>query len=263
MKRVLAIVAVVCLVASVSSAAELLVQKWICDRDNFNDTSNTLRNYGEKCNARIAKDKQETTLYVDWSQDQYEEINAMMATPPPAPYTAWEVRVGVSGVGWEGANPAAVIWFGAFQSLNDWNANESCDNTVGDDLGACNSWADSVPTPEVPWLNLAGNAVSFWGLPELTNSVPIVGFLPSPAPGTEHLMQAKLDPAVLYKLKHDETCRGLRFWSEAYLNHQVYARGQWGCPGPAATALKLYAVPEPATMLLIAVGGVLLLRKKR
>jgi len=265
MKKSLAILTVLCLFASVSVGAELLVTRYPVDRDNFKDTSTPMYNYGRKCNARWAKDKQEVTHYADWTEDQLLDLEAALAQPlPPGDYTAWEVRYAFTGVSWEGPNPASVIWFGAFSSATDWVNDEAPDNTGPNlDVGACDAYADSVPVPEVNWIDpVSGLAVSFWGLPELTNSVPFVGFVPT-VPVNFGNMAVVVDPPVLAALIGDPNVRGLRCWSDLWNNHQVYARGQWGDPG-AAAALELWAIPEPATMLLRGLGGVgLVLRKRR
>jgi hypothetical protein len=263
MKGLLAFLGVLGLVASIGLGEDWYYRKYICDRDNFNDTVSPLLNYGRKANGRLAKDRQETTLYCDWSESQLMDLQALLQSQPTFPPYWPQVHLAVTGVTWEGANPANVVWFGAFSSGNDWNANEGCDNTGPlAQVGACHLYADDADGAAIPWtLPDTVPVADFWQLPELTNSVPIVGFVPSTGPADVHTMMAAVDAAVLDKLINDPTCRGLRFWSEQWNNHQVYARGQWGCPGPAAAALIV--IPEPATMLLLTAGAAALIARKR
>ena len=264
MKKSLVLLAVVGLLASVCSAEQVML-KVTCARDNFNLTNAPGQNCGHKCNARWAKGKQET-MYCDWEEQDVEEILLMIQTPPPAPFTGWEVRFATTGVGWDAPDPNAIIYFGAFDSGLDWNANESCDNAAcANQAGACDSFSDDTAGANIPWTLCDMSPVpSFWQLPELTNSVPFLGFNPSPGPATVDTNQAVVDLAVLQKLAYDPCTRGLRCWSNEYPNFQIYARGQWGCPGPAAPALLVVAVPEPTTMLMIGLGGLgMLIRRKR
>ena len=56
-------------------------------------------------------------------------------------------------------------------------------------------------------------------------------------------------------------CRGLRMWDEEYFNDQNMARERWGAS--ADPQLVLY-IPEPATMILLGLGGLgMLIRRKR
>jgi hypothetical protein len=247
---------------SAALADEIMVSSYVCARDNQNSTASVLRNWGRKCNVRFAKSDGDGTLYCDWSENDLQELWAAMQGVPPAPNTDWEVRFAVTGTTWAPDHDDPTD-FGAFFSDNDWVNDESCDNTGPfDDVGACDSFANSVPVPETPWAN-AGVPVSFWGLAENTNSTPFPNFRGSADPGVPYLMKAPVDMAVLQDLILDPNCRGLRCHSDVGgHNHNVYARGQWGCPG-VAPRLELWAVPEPATMMLIGAGAVALVLRKR
>lgn len=260
MGKALAIMMVIGLGASIALPAQVMVASWVCDRDNANDTVSTFLNYGGKSNVRWCKDKQEGTHYADWSEAQLEDLWAQLNNGAPPPYM--HVRYALTGASWEAPVPGAVIWFGAFMSETDWDANESCNN-INPTLhaGACNSFADdNAGVGDVDWNNVPGT--TFWQLPELTNSVPFVGFIPSPGPGTPYLNRCDVDLAVVNALVNDPLCRGLRSWDTQWQNFQVYNRGQWGCPGVAAR-LELW-VPEPGSLVLLVTGGIgVLLRKRR
>ena len=238
MQRLLAILVVTC-VCSAGFAAEIMVSSYVCERDNVNTTASVLKNYGQKSNGRFAKSDGDGTMYCDWSVNQLEALWAEMQGVPPAPNTDWEVRFAVTGTTWD-ADHDDPTDFGAFFSENDWTGPEDCSNAgPSNDVGACDSFADSVPVPETPWLN-AGVPVSFWGLAENTNSTPFPNFRGSAGPAVPYLMRAPVDMAVLQDLIFDTNCRGLRCHSDVGgHNNQVYLRGQWGCPGPAAAQLVL------------------------
>lgn len=297
MRKALVILAVIGMFASVGMAGPLQVARFPCARDNFNDASNPLANSGAACNDRWCKPWERAIHYADWSEADLMEIEAILASPVPAPYDAWEVRFATTGATWEAPGPGVVIWFGAFLSATDWvEGNGDAGNGVaGDGTGASHSYAQcSNPTvcdaTSIDWVcsNDLVSACDFrsWpvapcgpglGLNQWTNSVPFVGFRPSTGPGDLDTNQAVVDlgpGGTLDILINDPLCRGLRAGidgtmnmdpvpAQAGYNEQIYARGQWGTPG-AAAALLVYAVPEPATLLLIAVGGIgLVLRKRR
>jgi hypothetical protein len=239
MKRVLAIILTVGLLATVAVAQPDLIL--VNDRDNANDTLAPLNNYGRKCNVRWAKNKQETTLYCDWDDGTLDQLRAMISGLDPDDYT---VEFCVTGVTWEGPNPANVVWVETFRSVNDWVNDESCDNTgPNPDVGACHLYADSTTVPETNWIDPdTSTPGNFWAMPARLNSVPFVGYVPSTGPGDNPTMKVVLDQALVDDLLSDRSVsnvRGLRCWSEQWNNHQVYARGQWGCPGAAAPQLHL------------------------
>ena len=297
MKRTFAILAVIGLFASVSMG-ELLVGRYPCARDNFNDASNPLANNGGACDQRWCKPWESAIHYADWTEADLEEIWATVNGPPPAGYTGWEVRYANTGCTWFAANPGMVVWFGAFLSHTDWvEGNGDLKNgKTGDGTGASHAYAQcSNPTvcgaQSIDWVcaNDDVTACDFrvWppapcgpnslGLNQVTNSVPFIGYTPSTGPGDIDTNQCVVDlfpGGTLDVLVNDPECRGLRAGVDGTINMDpvppqngynegIYARGQWGTPG-AACALLVYAIPEPATMLLIAVGGVgVLLRKRR
>ncbi len=251
MKKLLGIILAVGLLATVAGAQDLILT---VARDNANDTSSPLLNYGRNCNVRFAKDKQESTLYGDWDPADMATLATMIEGLDESEYT---VEFRAAGVSWEGPNPSAVIWVETFRSVNDWlvcdlanaapgdGSATECDNGAAEpSMGACHLYASDSPAGTIPWVNPDTMATgNFWAMPARLNSVPIVGYVPSTVdPITPGWNTVVLDNALVLDLISDrETTyvRGLRCWSEDYLNHQVYARGQWGCPGPAAAQLVL------------------------
>lgn len=263
MRKALTIAAVIGLIAPLAMAQDLLVATYAVERDNFN-IKNTSLNDGHGCNGRWAKADGDATHYADWSEADLQDLKALIASAPPAGYTGYEVRYAFTGA-FGGFQLLWQVQFGAFASTNDWNPDESGDNRAPAlNTGASDLMADDQLAVQLPWVDPGtGAPVTFWGLPELTNSVPFIGWRPSTGPGDVDHLQAVVDQAVLDALIDDPLVRGLRCHSTEYFNEQVYARGQWGT-STAAAKLLVYAVPEPASLLLVAFGGVgLLLRKKR
>jgi hypothetical protein len=258
MKKAFAIVAVICLASAVSYGD--LVAAFTVARDNANDTLAPTQCWGSASNKRHAKDKQETTWYGDWTEQDLQEVKALITGPTPTPGYWWEVTLCFVGVTWDNPNPNLTAIVETLDTTNDWN-----EGVNGLLTGACDSFADGVTA--TPWADVvAGPVNSFWNLnPALVNSQMLLGHVPAVDPSTvccDYGNHVQLDMPLVMHLIDDPNCRGLRTWSEGWFNEQVYHLGQWGTS--AAAKLCVYEVPEPATMLLIAVGGAgLLLRRKR
>jgi hypothetical protein len=247
MKKALAILVVLTVAGTVYAQP---VATWLTDRDNFNDNypGQTGNNWGNAGNKRYAKYKQETTIYCDWSEADLQELHAMLNSPPP-PGLTWEVRFELTGA--FSSNPNRVAAVGAFQSSTDWT-----------ETGATNDHADAFTL--TGWDGSTNN--KFWDLNDVAvNSVNMIGWVHAPAPGVNvYMNQVVLDAAVINALINDPLCRGLRMWGgldNEYQNEQAYSKEQWG--GSVGPRLALYAVPEPATLLLLGLGGAALALRKR
>jgi hypothetical protein len=244
MKRSLAILAVLA-VGSVAVADPCVCYEFKAELD-AGIRAGDPNNYGVDgvtCNHRFAKWKQEN-LASEWSEEQKADIAALLASPPPAPCTHWQVEYRLTLPCWTANNVGAVAWTELFYNSNPWDEN------------TCNDFEASAG---VPW-----DSGSFWGQPAMMNSVPIVGFYCTPAPSDPlHMTGVVLDPPLVQDLLLNPQARGIRTWGNlADYNHNAYLNGQWG--DICTPILRVCAVPEPATMLLIAAGGFgLLLRRKR
>jgi hypothetical protein len=266
MQRVIAILAVIAIAGPAFALDPLLVARYKAARDNCNITyAPGTDNWGLAPDGRIAKWKSEN-IYADWSEQDLYELEAQLAVPPPAPYTALEVRYALTCPGWGipgGIDPNFHAFVEIFASGNDWVEGDGHKTTVGT-FGACDLWADKGPS--LPWTDPGtGAAVTFWGCPAVMNSIPMSYFDGNTAPGGPvYLTNVALDLPLVLQLIQDPMVRGIRTWTNVKdQNHNGYMRGQWGIPG-VCPALEIWAIPEPATMLLVGLGGIgLVLRKRR
>jgi hypothetical protein len=276
MRKTLLIVSVVGLLASVAQA-DLMIASFRCARDNFNVNypGETLWNCGGTTNWRHNKAKQEGTYYADWAEQDLMELELLMSVPPPAPYTGYEVRYVVAPTGGTGVTRC---YLETLNSETDWEENTA--NRVAGD-GACNDFADQLVIPgltQLPWIRTTDGApVPFWDLVGIVNSDDyldgglgpwIFTIVPdwNNQADVDSMPQITLDLPVLQDLMYNPENRGLRAYNNwdagADHNAPLAALGQWG--GTGGARLVLYAVPEPASLTLIGLGGLgLLLRRRR
>jgi len=258
---ILAFVAVVALCANLSQAGPRITAQ--CSQDNFNMNypGETGMNKGGSGVYRFAKAKQEGTWYADWSYDDKAALKAGMA--------AWAAEGGVYGVdywvqfeiatgpygvhGGKLFTPGISVFFAdgpwaELQAANDFRAVDT----------------STVPPTMIRWAyNPDQTWKKFWDLTEILNSAPVVGnWDQASIPAVYCWNRAVVDQAVIDALVNDPTAMGLRAvdWLGQWYNDNAMAKGQWGGGGRG----RLLLVPEPATMLLIGVGAVgLMLRRRR
>ena len=262
MARILTVLAVLGLAVSLAPA-ETVVGQWNCERDNFNvnySPGETDWNAGLTWNWRYSKVQQEGTYYCDWSYDALEELEQLLAAGPADPNNWLEVRFGIYGT--SGASATKVSQLQTLDSVTDWA--EGQDNRGPSTGGAANDFAvGPAPGGTVPWVDAATQQPAvFWNLSSaFTNSVPMLGW--KNGPEVANMNQVVLDPPLVMHLIGSQYNRGLRAFQmdwDGTENAGCAAIGQWDGGGK----LLLVEVPEPATMLLLGVGGLgVLLRKKR
>ena len=163
-------------------------------------------------------------------------------------------------------------------SENDWTEGDGPNNYANynwtTDSAVTNSHAqDKLPdsTGAVDWVDPStGESVQGRELPGLVNSAKIEGLLGTSDPGNVVWNGAVLDEAVWKDLILHENPSGYQTVGLATAgdgwgnmdNAQIYFRERWG--DSADPSLLITIVPEPASMLLIGLGAVgLVLRRKR
>jgi len=269
MARILALLVVLGFAVTIAQAG--VVGIWDCERDNFVANYQTENNWncGLTWNWRFSKWKQEGTYYCDWSADDLAELDAYLAAGTGDPNTEYVVAVGVYGTSYAGVYKTTGVQ--TLDSMTDWAEGDRNkeDPPAGVD-GATGYLANA--NGDVKWKTAvqgdAGREVDhFWELPsQKTNTREMAGIWLNGSGTVDNMNTVVLDADLVDWLIDSPYCRGLRFFGTSGggpdfpENAGVAAIGQWN----GGAKLILLEVPEPATMMLLAIGGVgVLLRKKR
>ena len=245
--------------AGAASAGVVQLGEWTVDQDNYNDTLAPNANYGNSDAKRAAKHRQETTWYGDWSDADLTDLGNQLATLASGGGTYGtdyyvEFRTATNDWGMHGG-ASFVPEVAAFMSAVDWT-----------ETGATNN----VASPGVSWATPGYAYVTFWGLPEIMNTAPVVGgWGTASTGGNVSRNTAMLDQALVNALLNDPNCRGLRmedYIASGWFNDVNMAKERWGGAGAARLVLffsePVLPIPEPAGLGLIGLA-MLGLRKRR
>lgn len=275
MRKALVLLTLVCLVSS-AAYADNLVASYTVNKDNYNVnyTGETLWNCGGTSAWRMAKNRQEGQYYGDWTEMDLMDLGGLLAGPTPTPGYTWEVRAQWYMTSDAQPGVAKQIRFSTLDTLSmpvDAGAQGGWEEGVQDRApfdGACHDYADQLDLgggtmAGVPWIDVGtGGPVGFWGL--TSAFINSADFNQPLNVGTVVPNELVLDMPLVMHIITDQTNHGLRvegFWGVGDDNASNAALGQWG--GLGGMKLVLYEVPEPATLTLIGLGGLALLRRKR
>ncbi len=271
MRKILAALLAVCLCATFAADASAALDfPAIRDTGLSGHSTEVLVGLGQRYKTRSAKTYQHQSLFDFDVAAVQAYINANM----PIGFTA-QATLTV----YIASDPAdAAVNVSAIQSVNDWVEGDGT-GTSGPMLwtlgtaDATTLYAQTLYTEpggvktvdtvnSVPWTDGAGAVLNsfrdIYDNPSLVNSLTL-DYLATMTSGDP--VSVVLDDALLTDLLTNANNRGLYTSSGVSINTDLYMREQ--AAGAFAPTLTIDFVPEPATLSLLAIGGLALIRRRR
>ena len=240
--------------------------RFFADRDNFNSSfsgdlggfTGTNANYGGSLDFHFARSNGHTTWYGDWSAADKAAMAAILSVPGKIYTVELVVHQSATNPGTDTpSDQTAAIQ--AFQSSTDWV--EGSGNGSAD--GATHLRAFDSKTNDALDIGWDGDLnKNFFQLGGVMNSVGM--------PGWNGALNAAnrvvLDEALVTALLTDSTVRGIRafqFQDGGQAKHQRNWSSEYAGDVTLRPQLVISSIPEPASLGLLGLGGLLFLRRRR
>lgn len=242
MGRIVAILACIGIVASLSVAAPILTIS--ANRDNQTADWN---NRGSNSNSGIAAiypAGNTGQYYCDWSAADLTALWAQLQTPPPAGQV-YEVKINVTAREYSSSSEAGVnVGMRTFQYSVDWAELTADDHRP---TGSGSNYGAYGVITSLPGVSNTGLIVDWVG-PSLV------------VPGVFVVNSAVLDLAVVDDLCNNALARGILFYpTGASVTKQISTKEQWG-----GAKITVDLIPEPASLTLLGLGALgALIRRRR